>query len=178
MTSSAGSDIASATVSNHSCTITPSGRDRPATAILSVTMSEPVVSAARTTASWPCGLGLAGSAESSGLMNTGFLSGVSGITADVGNVSDMDINRETTTGGSGVLGSVGDRGMVNDPSFCGATSTSGGIMTYSSAISSDVLIVLWKVSQEWLTQGGMSVQALVWHYLLVRVVLVEGRSME
>ena len=69
VTSSAGSDIASATVSNHSCTITPSGRDRPATAILSVTMSEPVVSAARTTASWPCGLGLTGSAESSGLMN-------------------------------------------------------------------------------------------------------------
>ena len=26
--------------------------------------------------------------------------------------------------------------------------------------------------------GGMSAQALVWHYLLVRVVLVEGRSME
>ena len=75
VTSSAGSDIASTTVSNHSCTITPSGRDRPATAILSVTMSEPVVSAARTTASWPCSLGLAGSAESSGLMNTGFLSG-------------------------------------------------------------------------------------------------------
>ena len=72
-------------------------------------------------------------------MNSGFLSGVSGITADVGNVGIIDITRETTTGGSGVLGSVGDRGMVSNPSFCGATSTSGGIMTYSSALSRDVV---------------------------------------
>ena len=86
-------------------------------------MSGPVVSVARTTASSPCGLGLARSAESSGLMNTGFQSGVSGITADVGNVGVMDITRETTTVGSGVIDSVGDRGMVSNPSFCGATST-------------------------------------------------------
>ena len=33
MTSSVGSDISSGIVSNHSCTITPSGWDRPATAI-------------------------------------------------------------------------------------------------------------------------------------------------
>ena len=70
-------------------------------------------------------------------MNTGFLSGVSEITADVGNVGVMDITGETTAGGSGVLGSVGERGTVSNLSFCGATSTSGSIMTYSSAISSD-----------------------------------------
>ena len=65
---------------------------------------------------------------------------MSGITADVGNVVGVvDITRETTAGGSGVLGSDGDRGMMSDPSLCSATSTSGGIMTYSSAISSDVV---------------------------------------
>ena len=71
--------------------------------------------------------------------NTGFLSCVSGITADVGKVGIMDNARETATWGSGVLGSVAVRGMVSNPSFCGATSTSGSIMTYSRAISSDVV---------------------------------------
>jgi len=127
VTSSAGSVIPSGTVSDHSRTITPSGQDRPATAILSTTMNEPAVSAtSTTTACWPCGLGLAGSAEGSGLMNTDFLGGGCGIVADVSNVTGVShITTGTTIERSGVLGSESGSGVVSVSGFCYATGVSG-----------------------------------------------------
>ena len=141
-------------------------------------MSEPVVSAARTKASWPCGLGLAGSAESSWEVSQEWVNSGGNVSASTGlalSTSASGIGRREV---HGVPFTVGARGVVVEAmrESTGATdsgSTEGALAAMSTAFLAQQIPPLQKFDgatmsagteliTEWLEQFELAAEVCRW----------------